>query len=186
MRLRPPRPALTPGFHAPIGQLSGEAIGAGAARAGKVTGPHRRYEVTAEHYTPKGVSPAPPTAAAVPVKRFGVLESDCEAAGPPFRIAVEQRQSRNLLVLSGQLGLDAAGQLRDEAQRLATSACDVDMDWRDAETVTAGSLQVLLALAASLTERERALRVAGDNPHIRRLLELAGLSAQFPVAEPLS
>ena len=90
-------------------------------------------------------------------------------------------ESRNLLVLVGQIGLDATAQLRDEAEHLAASARHVDVDWREAESLTASCLQVLVALAISLSERGQTLRVTADNPEIRRSLELAGLSERFPV-----
>jgi ABC-type transporter Mla MlaB component len=88
-----------------------------------------------------------------------------------------------LLVLAGQLGLDASVRLRDEAEVLAAQARDVDLDWGETQTVTASSLQVLLALGVTLSKRGRALRVTADNPGIRHLLELSGLSACFPRSE---
>ena len=96
----------------------------------------------------------------------------------------EMRESRNLLVLAGQIGSDVAAQLRDKAERLAASARDVDVDWRDAETLNASCLQVLVALGVLLSVRGRTLRVTADNPDVRRLVDLAGLSACFPRPEP--
>ena len=107
-----------------------------------------------------------------------------EQEGPTFRVETQARESGNLLVLAGQIGVDAAAQLLDEAELLAANAGDVGVDWREAETVTASSLQLLLALGVSLAERGQTLRVTGDNPNVRRLLELAGLSARFPAGRP--
>jgi anti-anti-sigma regulatory factor len=108
-----------------------------------------------------------------------------QAPGALFRVEVRRRETHDLLVLAGQIGLDAAVQLRGEALLLASGERAVDVDWREAETVTAGALQVLLALRIALSERGQGLRVVEDHPNIRRLLEAAGLSAYFPVPETL-
>ncbi len=97
-----------------------------------------------------------------------------------YEIRTEERGLRNLLVLTGQVGPDAANRLRAEAERLAAGAGAVDLDWREAEMLSASSLQVLVALKISLSKRGRTLQVSGDNPNLRRLLDLAGLSSMFP------
>ncbi len=104
---------------------------------------------------------------------------------PPdlFRVEVGQLESRDLLLLAGQINLDAAARLRDEALRVVASARAVGVDWRQAEYVSASAVQVLLALGAALAARGLPLEVAGDNPGVRRSLELAGLSGRFPVRE---
>lgn len=87
------------------------------------------------------------------------------------------------MVLAGQVDLDAAGRLRTEAERFLAGSGDVTLDWHAAEHVGAGAVQVLLALEAALMAQGRALRVASDNPDVRRFLTLAGLSGRFPVLE---
>lgn len=118
--------------------------------------------------------------------RYELDRVDCELTEALFRIETQALESRNLLVLAGQVGLDATAKLLDEAEDLAGEARDVDLDWREADVVSASSLQVLLALGVSLSERGRAMRITADNPDIRRLLELAGLSTRFPGTEPVA
>jgi anti-anti-sigma factor len=113
-----------------------------------------------------------------------VAGPDAEPAEKLFRVEVLERESKALLVMAGQIGSEAAGELREQAEVLAAGSGDVTLDWREAETLTASGLQLLLALALALSERGRSLRVAGDNAHIRHSLELAGLSKLFPCAEP--
>lgn len=110
---------------------------------------------------------------------------DSPAQEQLFRVEIQQHESHSLLVLAGQIGADAAPQLRNQALLLTAGAGPVDIDWREAETVTAGSLQVLLALGIALSQRGQPLRVVADHPNLRRLLDVAGLSAHFPVGEPL-
>jgi len=112
-----------------------------------------------------------------------VDRTDYELGEQPFRVETRPLESRNLLVLAGDIGLDAATQLRDEAEHLTARARDVDVGWRESEIVTASSLQVLLALGVSLSAQGQTLRVTGDNPKVRHLLELAGLSTRFPAPE---
>ena len=63
---------------------------------------------------------------------------------PPFHVETQSRDSRNVLILAGQIGLDASAHLHDAAEHLAASCGVVDVDWRETETMTAGCLQVLL------------------------------------------
>lgn len=70
--------------------------------------------------------------------RCELTRSDHQPAEPLFRIETHLQESRNLLVIAGQIGLDAAVQLHDQAKHLAANGCDVDVDWREAESVTAG------------------------------------------------
>jgi len=109
--------------------------------------------------------------------------SACEPTEQVFRVEIQQRESCNLLVLAGQIGWEAAAPLRAEAQLLAAGGREVAIDWREAESVTAGALQVLLALGLALSQRGQRLRVIEDNPNIRRLLEVAGLAAHLPLME---
>ena len=97
-----------------------------------------------------------------------------------FRIEVRAGDTHNLLVLAGLIGLDAAPQLRDEAERLAARSEDVAIDWRDVEHVGAAAMQVLLALGTALSGSGRKLYVVADNAGLRGYLELAGLSGSFP------
>lgn len=106
------------------------------------------------------------------------------SAEETHRVAVEQRDSHAFLVLAGEIGLDAAADLRAEAERLLAGPEAVALDWHAATHIGAGAIQVLLSLEAALSARGRALRVAGDNPDVRHYLELAGLSAHFPALEP--
>jgi anti-anti-sigma regulatory factor len=100
-----------------------------------------------------------------------------------FRVESRPLGSRDLLVLAGQIGPDAAGPLYRQAEQLATITGGVDLDWREAEAVSGSCLQVLLALGIALSERALTMRVSGDNPQIRQSLELAGLSSRFPCVE---
>jgi len=100
-----------------------------------------------------------------------------------FRIAVEPRGAQTVLVLEGQIGLDAGAHLRAEAEGLLGGSGGVAIDWRSAAHVGAGAVQILLALQTALAGRGRALRVAGENPEVRRFLEFAGLSGHFPILE---
>jgi len=99
------------------------------------------------------------------------------------RIVVEQHGLHALLVLEGQIDLEAAADLRVEAERLLAGSDAVAVDWRAAAHVCPGAVQVLLSLEAELSARSRALRVVRDNPDVRRFLELAGLSGRFPVEQ---
>jgi anti-anti-sigma factor len=101
----------------------------------------------------------------------------------PFRIEIRPTESYDLLVLSGEITLDAAGHLREAALAAAAGAREVAVDWRDARHVSAGALQLMLALRAALETSGRALSVAADNPAMRRTLEVTGLSQLFPIRE---
>ena len=98
-------------------------------------------------------------------------------------MAVERPGAHPLLVLSGHIDLDAAAHLRAEAERLAAGCEAMTVDWHAATHVSAGAVQVLVALQAALSARGRTLHVARDNQDVRRFLELAGLSGRFPVLE---
>ncbi|HUA58739.1 MAG TPA: hypothetical protein VML19_08305 [Verrucomicrobiae bacterium] len=98
----------------------------------------------------------------------------------PVHVESRLGGSRNLLVLAGEIGLDAIGVLYEEAPRLSVAAGGVDIDWREAQVVSGGCLQVLLALGTALSQRALTLRAAADNPKIRQSLELAGWSTRFP------
>lgn len=98
-------------------------------------------------------------------------------------IQLHASESHHLLMLSGPVGLEAARDLQAEGKRLAVEPKDVAIDWRQAEHVGASALQVLLALALALSGKGHKLYVADDNPAVRGFLELAGLSAHFPVQE---
>jgi len=112
-----------------------------------------------------------------------VIFDDAAAVPDTFRIAVEQRDSHALMTLEGPVDLEAAASLRVEVERLLGGSAAVRIDWHAAGHFCAGAIQVLLALGAALTARGGSLSVAGDNPDIRRFLELAGLSGHFPVRE---
>ncbi len=107
-----------------------------------------------------------------------------EAAGgdEPFRIETRQHGAEEALLLAGLLDVSAAALLRTTALRLAEAGRDVAIDWSQAEHISAGALQVLLALGAAMAGKGKAVRVAADNPDVRGFLELAGLSARFPAA----
>ena len=108
-----------------------------------------------------------------------------DAAGP-FGLEAVERSGRRLLVLRGEIDLDAAVRLHAVALRLLVGNQDVDIDWSGAERLSAGAVQVLLALGAALSERGRALRVAADQSAIRQCLDAAGLAGHFPAEVPAS
>lgn len=108
---------------------------------------------------------------------------DLENPEQTFRPTVEPGDLQTVLVLSGRIDLEASGRMLAEAERLLAGAGPVALDWRAVEHLGAGAIQVLLALEAALTARGRTLRVAGDNPDVRRFLDVAGLSAHFQVLE---
>jgi len=94
--------------------------------------------------------------------------------GEPFLVEIQE----DTLVLAGPIGQDAVPRLHAEALRLAGYPKDTAVDWSAAEHLSAGALQVLLALARA----RKNLRVSRDQPGIRSLLELAGVSEWFPAA----
>jgi anti-anti-sigma factor len=98
-----------------------------------------------------------------------------------FRVELRQQESGDLLILAGQINLDAAALVRDEAVRAAANARGAAIDWSGAEYVSASAVQVLLALGAALAAKGQALEVANENAGVRRALEVAGLSGRFPV-----
>ena len=110
-----------------------------------------------------------------------IVKTVCE----PERFCVELRPSEScdLLVLAGEMNLDAAVQLRDSALKAVAGGREVGVDWSKAGHVSAGAIQVLLALRAALDAQGRGLHTAGDSPGVRRTLELAGLSRLFPARE---
>lgn len=120
-----------------------------------------------------------------------IVTPACEAAPPDgitgahelFRVEVRPSETCDLLVLAGEINLDAVSPLRAAALEAAAGGRDIGVDWRDAGHVSAGALQVLLALRAALDARGQVLQIAGDNPGVRRTLELAGLSRLFPIRE---
>jgi anti-anti-sigma factor len=97
---------------------------------------------------------------------------------------VEPRGSNEVLTLSGPIHIEAASELREEALRLAAGGRPFAVDWGDAEFVGGSAVQVLLALAQSAGGPDGSLRVARDNPGVRRLLECAGLAGRFRVEPP--
>lgn len=100
-----------------------------------------------------------------------------------FSVEVRPMESGDFLVLTGELNLDAASHLREAALGAAAAGKEVAIDWSAAGHLSAGALQVLVALRATLSSRGQALDVAADNPGVRRILEIAGLSGLFPVRE---
>lgn len=119
------------------------------------------------------------------------VKTACKAAPPGefplenelFRVEVHRSESCDCLVLAGEMNLDAASQLRDAALGVVAEGREVAVDWRDVGHVSAGALQVLLALRSALAARGSALHIAGDNPNLRRTLEVAGLAELLPPPE---
>ena len=107
------------------------------------------------------------------------MSSGCE----PYRVDVRPSESCDWLVLAGDINPEAAGRLRDAALGAPAPGRDIRIDWREADQVSAGALQVLLAWRAALEARGQVLLVGADNLALRRTLELAGLSRFFPVQE---
>jgi len=103
--------------------------------------------------------------------------------GGTYSIRVERHGLQPLLVLAGDIGLEAAADLRAEAERLLAGSASVALDWGAARHVCASAAQVLLALQAALSTRGRTLEVVRDNADVRRFLELAGLSLHFRLME---
>jgi len=100
-----------------------------------------------------------------------------------FRMSIRPSASGDLLVLAGGITLDAVHQLSGAAMQLLAGGREVAVDWSRSTQVSAGAFQVLLALQSALDARGQAFPVAGDNPAMRRTLELAGLSHFFPLGQ---
>ena len=85
-----------------------------------------------------------------------------------FRIEARQQGSCDLLVLAGSIDPEAVAQLHHEALRLAVGDRPVVFGWSEAAHLSAGALQVLLALMQrqpSLGQRSpRERRMAGLSP----------------------
>jgi anti-anti-sigma regulatory factor len=101
-----------------------------------------------------------------------------------FRIEVQEKFSRDLLVLAGAVVNDAAVDLQASTAPLPASSRNLAIDWRDADHVSAAAVGALLALALAVSRSGRKCYVAADNPAVRRSLEVAGLSGPFPAADP--
>jgi anti-anti-sigma regulatory factor len=102
-----------------------------------------------------------------------------------FQVELRPSDSRDVLILSGTINLDAARQLYDAALQALAGGRDVAVDWSQAVHVSAGALQVLLTLGAALHARGSVFSVMGDNAGVRRTLELGGLSGLFqPTGTP--
>ena len=101
-----------------------------------------------------------------------------------FRLAVQPCGSHDLLVLAGQINLDAAMQLREEEVRLAAAGRSLEVDWSRADHVGVSAIQVLLCLSGALASHGGSLRIHGDSPRVRRFLQVAGLSDRFAPAKP--
>jgi anti-anti-sigma factor len=106
-----------------------------------------------------------------------------DAEHEPFRIKIQPAESSDSLVLEGDISLDAANRLREAVVDAAARDREIEIDWRRVGHMSAGALQLLLALRTALETRGRVLRVVGDNPGVRSTLELAGLSRFFPLPE---
>jgi anti-anti-sigma regulatory factor len=100
-----------------------------------------------------------------------------------FHVELRPSASCDLLVLAGGISLDAVRQLSDAALQTLAGGREVAVDWSGARYLSAGSLQVLLALKTALDARGQVLSVAGDNTGVRHTLALAGLSQLFPVRQ---
>jgi len=98
-------------------------------------------------------------------------------------VTVTRSGSGASVVLAGQIDLDAAARLRAETEKLLAESGPVVLDWQAAGHASGGAVQVLLALGAALKARGRALAVSRDQAEIRSMLERAGLSSYFPIAE---
>jgi anti-anti-sigma regulatory factor len=98
-----------------------------------------------------------------------------------FHVKHRPSASCDVLVLAGDISLDAVPQLTDAALQTVAGGKQVAVDWSEARHICGGALQVLLALGTALAARGQVLSVAGDNPSVRHTLELAGLSQLFPV-----
>ena len=101
-----------------------------------------------------------------------------------FHVELRTSESRDVLVLTGDVNLDAAHQLCAASLQGLAGRREVAVDWTGASRVGAGALQALLALSTALQARGRGLSVVGDNPCVRHMLELAGLTRHFPIAGP--
>ena len=103
--------------------------------------------------------------------------------GDLFRISLDREKLCDLLVLTGQINLDAAAQLREQALQLAAVSRPVEIDWSGVGHLCPAAVQVLLALGMALSGAAQ-LRIRRDNRRVRDFLELAGLSDRFRLAEP--
>jgi anti-anti-sigma factor len=115
--------------------------------------------------------------------RDSVLGDLSDQSDGSFHIRIREAESENLLELAGLIRVEAAQQLLAAANRLLDDSKDVAVDWREASHVGACAIQLLLALTTELAHSGRKLHVASDNAHVRRTLELAGLSERFPAPE---
>ena len=103
-----------------------------------------------------------------------------------FSIDLRHEESCDLLVLAGQIDQSAAPVLLEVAIRAAAGLRPVEVDWREAERLGPGPVQILLSLASALSNGGRVLAIRCDNPRVRGSLELAGLFDRFTLAEDRS
>jgi hypothetical protein len=84
-----------------------------------------------------------------------------------------------LVTLTRHAGVGVAAQLHDQLLSAEVSA-PVQFDWSQAEHMEACVLLVLLACRYDDVARGQ-LTIRGDNPDVRKYLELSGFSSFFPV-----
>ena len=101
-----------------------------------------------------------------------------------FHVEICPSASCDVLILVGAIDLDAARRLYDVTLQALAGGREVALDWSQATHVGAGALQILVALGTALRARGQALSIAGDNPGVRRMLELTGLSRHLPAGGP--
>lgn len=103
-----------------------------------------------------------------------------------FHVELRPSARRDVLILEGAINLDAARQLHDAALQALAGGREVAIDWSQARHVSAGAVQVLLALGVALHARGSVLPVTGENVNVRRMLEPGGLSRLFQPAGDLT
>lgn len=91
-------------------------------------------------------------------------------------VLLKSCKRRLKLTLRGSLDLGSALELHRLAVEAAGAGSDVDLDWRGAGHLSAGVIQVLLALESALAGRGRSLRIGPPGPQIKQDLDRSGLS----------
>ncbi len=93
---------------------------------------------------------------------------------------LEERERTYFVALSGVINRELVDRFHQEVRRMAASAKDVVIECSAAEYLDACILQELLALRAALEAKGKVLRCTGNNPSIRRYIQIAGLAEYLP------
>jgi anti-sigma B factor antagonist len=130
------------------------------------------------------VGARPPTAGAVALRVGDARRRVVQVAA--FNIRQRERHERYVLICSGELDLQTAGQLEAAITRLCRAgALEIEIDLRDVSFIDSSGLSAVVAAQEQCRDhRAEFFLTTGAQPAVRRVFEITGLEAVFPWRAP--